>query len=59
MPVVPLWRRVYGGFLGREGTREGEAIELRWGDVDLKHGGVTLLEKTRATTRARWRSTRA
>jgi hypothetical protein len=51
-PVVPLWRRVYWGFLSREGTREGEAIELRWGDVDLKHGGVTLDENKSDDPRA-------
>ncbi|CAN5901300.1 hypothetical protein BH11MYX4_BH11MYX4_01920 [soil metagenome] len=50
--AVPLWRRVYWGFLSREGTREGEAIELRWGDVDLKHGGVTLDENKSDDPRA-------
>jgi len=39
-PVMPLWRRVFWAFLSREGTREGEAIELRVGDLDLKHGGA-------------------
>jgi integrase len=43
-PLVPLSRRVYWAFLTREGMREGEAIELRWGDVDLEVGGVTLDE---------------
>ena len=51
-PVVPLWRRVYWGFLSREGTREGEAIELRVGDLDLKHGAVRLDENKTDDPRA-------
>ncbi|MBX3185683.1 MAG: tyrosine-type recombinase/integrase [Labilithrix sp.] len=43
-PIVPLARRVYWGFLSREGMREGEPIELRWSDVDLEVGGITLDE---------------
>ena len=54
VPVVPLWRRVYWGFLSREGTREGEATELRWGDVDLKHGGVTLLDENKSDDLRAW-----
>lgn len=52
-PVMPLWRRVFWAFLSREGTREGEAIELRVGDLDLKHGGVTLDENKSDDARAR------
>jgi len=55
-PVVPLWRRVFWAFLSREGAREGaregEAIELRFRDLDLERGGITLDENTTNDPRA-------
>ncbi len=39
---IPLVRRVFYGFLAREGMRSGEALALRWTDLDLDHGAVTL-----------------
>jgi integrase len=42
--AVPLAYRLLWGFLAREGMRSSEAIQLRWGDVDLKDGSVTLDE---------------
>jgi integrase len=41
-PGVPLLFRVLYGFLAREGLRLSEALGLRWKDVDLVRGGVTL-----------------
>lgn len=41
---VPLHYRLLWGFLAREGMRSSEAIQLRWGDVDLKGGSVVLDE---------------
>jgi integrase len=41
---VPLAYRLLWGFLAREGMRSSEAIQLRWGDVDLKDGSVVLDE---------------
>ncbi|MCR4340112.1 MAG: tyrosine-type recombinase/integrase [Gemmatimonadaceae bacterium] len=41
---VPLARRVSYSFLAREGMRKSEALGLRWGDVDLERGAVTLDE---------------
>jgi len=40
--AVPLARRVLWGVLAREGMRLGEAMALRWGDVDLERGAVRL-----------------
>jgi hypothetical protein len=42
--AVPLSYRLLWGFLAREGMRSSEAIQLRWGDVDLKDGSVVLDE---------------
>ena len=42
--AVPLAYRLLWGFLAREGMRSSEAIQLRWGDVDLKDGSVVLDE---------------
>jgi integrase len=42
--AVPLAYRLLWGFLAREGMRSSEAIQLRWGDVDLNDGSVTLDE---------------
>jgi integrase len=39
---VPLSFRLLWGFLSREGMREGEALALTWGDLDLKRGAVRL-----------------
>lgn len=39
---VPLADRVFYGFLAREGMRCSEALSLRWIDLDLKRGVVTL-----------------
>ncbi len=39
---VPLRLRMYYGFLAREGMRASEAEALRWSDIDLARGGVTL-----------------
>jgi len=39
---VALERRVLYGFLAREGMRFGEATTMRWRDLDLKRGVVTL-----------------
>jgi len=42
--AVPLAYRLLWGFLAREGMRSSEAIQLRWGDVDLNDGSVVLDE---------------
>lgn len=42
--AVPLSYRLLWGFLAREGMRSSEAIQLRWGDVDLDDGSVVLDE---------------
>jgi integrase len=39
---VPIVRRLLYGFLAREGLRISEALGLRWKDVDLVRGVVTL-----------------
>ncbi len=39
---VPLARRLFFGFLAREGMRTGEALGLTWADVDLVRGVVRL-----------------
>jgi integrase len=41
---VSLLRRMLYGFLAREGLRLGEALALRWTDVDLERGTVRLDE---------------
>ena len=50
--VVPLQRRLLYGFLAREGMREGEALGLRWSDVNLTDGVVTLDENKTDDPRA-------
>jgi len=40
--AVPLEYRILWGFLCREGMREGEALALTWGDLDLVRGAVRL-----------------
>jgi integrase len=49
---VPLARRVLYGFLAREGLRLGEALGLRWRDLDLTRGVVTLDENKTDDPRA-------
>jgi integrase len=49
---VPLARRVLYGFLAREGLRLGEALGLRWRDLDLVRGVVTLDENKTDDPRA-------
>ena len=39
---IPLLRRMFYGFLIREGMRAGEALALRWDDLDLDNGAVRL-----------------
>ncbi len=41
---TPLHLRLLFGFLAREGCRASEACGLRWSDLDLAHGAVTLDE---------------
>ncbi len=40
--AVPLVWRVFYGFLHREGPRVSEAVRLRWSDLDLERGAITL-----------------
>jgi integrase len=44
MACAAIWlgRRLFYGWLHREGSRMGEAVSLRWRDLDLKHGTVRL-----------------
>lgn len=39
---IPLERRLYWGFLDREGMRTDEAERLAWSDLDLQRGAVKL-----------------
>jgi integrase len=39
---VPVARRLFWGFLAREGLRKGEALALTWADLDLERGAVRL-----------------
>jgi integrase len=41
-PALPFETRLFYGLLAREGCRVSEALGLRWGDLDLKHGTVRL-----------------
>ncbi len=41
-PDVPLVRRLFYGFLAREGCRPSEALRLQRGDLDLERAAVTL-----------------
>jgi len=41
---IPLGRRLLWGVLAREGMRLGEAMALRWADLDLERGTVRLDE---------------
>lgn len=42
--AVPLLRRLMYGVLIREGMRVSEAADMRWRDLDLEHGSVSLDE---------------
>lgn len=50
---VPLCFRLLWGFLTREGMREGEALGLTWGALDLKRGAVRL-EKNKTDDPRAW-----
>jgi integrase len=50
---VPLVRRVFYGFLNREGMRTGEAFSLRWQDLDL-HRGVVKLDENKTDNPRQW-----
>ncbi len=50
--AVPLVRRVLYGFLAREGLRGGEALALRWEDLDLVRGVIKLDENKTDDPRA-------
>ena len=41
---VPIDMRVFYGTLAREGMREGELLAMRWQDIDLERGAVTVDE---------------
>lgn len=49
---VPLTHRMLYGFLAREGLRLSEALGLRWKDLDLKRGVLTLDENKTSDPRA-------
>lgn len=51
-PTVPLHFRMLFGTLAREGMRLGEALGLRWSDVDLERGAVRLDENKTDDPRA-------
>ncbi len=40
--AVPVQERLLFGFLSREGMRVSEALSLRWQDIDLERGSVSL-----------------
>jgi integrase len=40
--TIPLWARLYFGYLHREGGRRSEAVALRRGAIDSAHQTVTL-----------------
>lgn len=51
--AVPLCRRIYWGYLAREGMRgPSEAARLVWSNVDLERGTVTLDENKTSVPRA-------
>jgi integrase len=56
--AVPLALRVLFGFLSREGSRTSEAAAMRFIDLDLERGTLTLDENKTDDPR-RGRSTRA
>jgi integrase len=50
--AVPFGYRLLWGFLAREGMREGEALALTWGDLDLVRGMIKLDENKTDDPRA-------
>ena len=50
--AVPLPFRLLYGFLAREGMRVGEALALKWADVDFTRGMVTLVKNKTNDPRA-------
>jgi len=50
---IPKARRLLWGFLAREGCRLGEALELRFRDLDLANGAVTL-QRTKTGQSRTW-----
>jgi integrase len=50
--AVPLWRRIFYGVLAREGMRREELAALRWRDVDLERGVLSLDENKTDDPRA-------
>jgi integrase len=50
--TIPLARRVFFGFLAREGLRVGEALALEWTDLDLVRGAIRLDENKTDDPRA-------
>lgn len=53
-PAVPLWFRVFCGFLAREGLRSEEARTLQWQDLDLKRG-IVALDKNKTRDPRMWK----
>jgi integrase len=53
-PSVPLWFRVFCGFLAREGLRSEEARTLQWQDLDLKRG-IVALDKNKTRDPRMWK----
>lgn len=51
--ALPLGQRLLFGFLSREGCRVSEATALRWRDVDLEIGSITL-EDTKTGESRTW-----
>lgn len=52
---IPLLRRALYGFCAREGTRISEALRLRWQDLDLQKGVLTLQAATKTKTVRAWK----
>ncbi len=50
---VPIVRRLFYGFLAREGMRVSEALSLTWADVDLARG-VVRLDTTKTDEARSW-----
>jgi integrase len=50
---IPLTLRLLYGFLAREGLRLGEALELRWQDINFEHGTIRL-ERTKTGEARAW-----
>ena len=50
--AVPIPDRLLFGFLAREGLRLGEALDLRWRDLDLQRGALKLDDNKTDDSRA-------